>query len=85
MMCLQTPGSFLWAGSLAARLGGSGWSAWGVYIVTGCLQGSLLVMGSYFEIMHRRRERQNINESPVEGNGEAAPPDEDTPLLRGNT
>ena len=41
MMCIQTPGSFVWAASLAARLGAGGWSAWGVYMVTGCLQGSL--------------------------------------------
>ncbi|KEF55382.1 uncharacterized protein A1O9_08132 [Exophiala aquamarina CBS 119918] len=60
MMCIQTPGSFVWAGSLAKRFGMEGWSAWGVYLVTGCLQGSLLVMGSYFEIMFRRRERQEL-------------------------
>jgi hypothetical protein len=53
MMCIQTPGSFVWAASLAARLGKSGWSVWGLYMVTGCLQGTLLFMGSYFEIMHR--------------------------------
>lgn len=39
MMVIQTPGSFVWAGSLAARLGSEGWSTWGVYLVTGCLQG----------------------------------------------
>ena len=37
-----------------------GWSAWGVYLVTGTLQGSLLVMGSYFEIMFKRRERKEL-------------------------
>jgi hypothetical protein len=81
-MCIQTPGSFVWAGSLAARLGPSGWSAWGVYLVTGCLQGTLLVMGSYFEIKHNRREKQELEERMAQGNGESVAPSEQTPLLR---
>jgi hypothetical protein len=88
-MCIQTPGSFIWSASLAARLGSSGWSAWGVYLVTGCLQGTLLVMGSYFEIVHRRKERQlaeEEDESRRLGNSGASDPssgggDERTPLL----
>lgn len=68
MMCIQTPGSFVWAASLAARLGKEGWSAWGVYVVTGCLQGTLLVMGSYFEIMHRRRERKELQARMAQAN-----------------
>ena len=67
MMCIQTPGSFVWAGSLAKRFGAEGWSAWGVYLVTGCLQGSLLVMGAYFEIMFRRRERDELRGRVVYG------------------
>ena len=54
MMLIQTPGSFVWAGSLAARLGMDGWSTWGVYVVTGCLQGCLLAMGIYFEMQARK-------------------------------
>ncbi|KAK8042484.1 hypothetical protein PG994_012967 [Apiospora phragmitis] len=30
MMCVQTPGGFLFAASLGARLGWAGWSSWGV-------------------------------------------------------
>lgn len=56
-MCIQTPGSFIWAGSLASRLGVEGWSAWGLYLVTGCLQGGLLSMGIYFEVRKRREKR----------------------------
>jgi hypothetical protein len=41
MMCIQTPGSFVFAASLAVRLGPGGWSAWGLFIFTGCLQGVL--------------------------------------------
>ncbi|KAL2070502.1 hypothetical protein VTL71DRAFT_13528 [Oculimacula yallundae] len=54
MMLIQTPGSFVWSASLAARLGVEGWSTWGVFLVTGCLQGCLLVMGICFEIKARR-------------------------------
>ena len=79
MMCIQTPGSFIWSASLAARLGPSGWSAWGVYVVTGCLQGTLLVMGSYFEIMNKRREKEDLTQRISQGNGDAS---EQTPLLR---
>ncbi|KAN0096346.1 hypothetical protein V8E51_015151 [Hyaloscypha variabilis] len=53
MMLIQTPGSFVWSGSLAARLGVEGWSTWGVFLVTGCLQGCLLGMGIYFEVKNK--------------------------------
>lgn len=84
MMCIQTPGSFVWAASLAARLGKEGWSAWGVYVVTGCLQGSLLVMGIYFELMDKkRRKAENLDAGSdnaiLQTNDQ---PSERTPLLR---
>jgi hypothetical protein len=84
MMCIQTPGSFLWAASLAARLGKQGWSAWGVYTVTGCLQGSLLVMAIYFELQARKTQKPYREESDDQAaNGHAAVGDsEETPLLR---
>lgn len=63
MMLIQTPGSFVWATSLAVRLGPSGWSAWGVYIVTGCLQGVLLAMGIWFWFRDRKLQKG------VTGNG----------------
>lgn len=53
----------MWAGSLAARLGKQGWSAWGVYLVTGCLQGVLLGMGIYFEVIDRRRGQHEESSS----------------------
>lgn len=82
MMLIQTPGSFVWAASLAARLGNEGWSAWGVYLVTGCLQGTLLVMGSYFEIMHRRNERKELQARMAQAQSEPPDDTEQTPLLR---
>jgi len=88
MMCIQTPGSFVFAGSLALRLGSEGWSAWGVYLVTGCLQGTLLVMGSYYEIVRRRREKEELKRR-IQYNPHVEPADttgweasEETPLLR---
>ncbi len=88
MMCIQTPGGFLWAGSLAARLGPEGWSTWGVYVVTGCFQGTLLIMGLYFKLKDRRRrkveEDDTSNKTPDHGNGDPQSngSSEQTPLLR---
>ena len=50
-----------------------------MYVVTGCLQGTLLVMGSYFEVMHKRREKEDLQQRISQGNGDAS---EQTPLLR---
>jgi hypothetical protein len=67
MMLIQTPGSFVWSGSLAARLGVEGWSTWGVFLVTGCLQGCLLGMGIYFEVKARRAQHSTEREvSPLQ-------------------
>ncbi|TVY23680.1 Uncharacterized protein LHYA1_G006555 [Lachnellula hyalina] len=62
MMLIQTPGSFVWSGSLAARLGWAGWSIWGLFLVTGCLQGCLLVMGICFEVKARRAKMNSEEE-----------------------
>jgi len=91
MMCIQTPGSFVFAGSLIARLGKEGWSSWGVYVVTGFLQGSLLVMGLVFMWQRRRDGKamdalrdENGDDGPEEGEEEAEPPpDERSALLHG--
>jgi len=57
MMCIQTPGSFVWAVSLAMREG-TRWSSWATYVVTGMLQGGLLVMCVMWEIQERRARKQ---------------------------
>lgn len=62
MMLIQTPGSFLWSASLAARLGTQGWSSWGVFLVTGCLQGCLLSLGIYFEVKARGSKQVTEND-----------------------
>lgn len=88
MMCIQTPGSFVWAGSLAARVGWEGWSTWGLYVVTGILQGIVLGLGIFYELRNRRTrdETENGGETPSEGeetviDEEPDSTSEDTPLL----
>jgi hypothetical protein len=60
MMCIQTPGSFVFAASLAARLGPGGWSAWGLFIFTGCLQGCLLAMSLRFLWRDRKAAQKHV-------------------------
>lgn len=78
MMCIQTPGSFVFAASLAARLGAGGWSAWGVYIVTGCLQGCLLAMGITFELRDRKKRKAD---QLAQSENDTDDPNERTALL----
>ncbi|MCJ1464774.1 hypothetical protein MMC07_003387 [Pseudocyphellaria aurata] len=91
-MCIQTPGSFVFAASLAKRLGTAGWSLWGIYLVTGCLQGSVLGMCIYFELRERRRKKGRKESENDDGGGGGehereqnghvrAVDDEDTALL----
>ena len=70
-MCIQTPGSFVWVGSLAARFGWEGWSTWGIYLVTGILQGCLLVMGITFELRARRGRMAGDGRVNDDGDGHA--------------
>ncbi|PYH89817.1 PQ loop repeat protein [Aspergillus ellipticus CBS 707.79] len=94
MMCIQTPGSLVWAGSLAARLGPKGWSTWGVLIVTAFLQGTLLALGIFFEFLgptrghsHDEHDKDAIPNGSAEEHGtqeefDQDQPSEETPLLR---
>ncbi len=50
MMCIQTPGGFVFAGSLFVRLGWGGWSSWGIFLLTAVMQGILLSMAVYYEV-----------------------------------
>lgn len=68
-MCIQTPGSFLFVGSLAKRLGIQGWSTWGIYLVTGVLQGMVLTMCISFEIRDWRRRKEARAVQASKGNG----------------
>ncbi|KJZ79176.1 hypothetical protein HIM_01327 [Hirsutella minnesotensis 3608] len=59
MMCIQTPGGFLFAASLYARLGPAGWSTWIIYLITATMQGTVLGLGIYYEIAARRHDGGN--------------------------
>ncbi|KAJ4289463.1 hypothetical protein N0V88_006944 [Collariella sp. IMI 366227] len=63
MMCMQTPGGFLFAASLFARLGWAGWSSWGIFVLTATMQGLLLTMAIYYEI-HARKTGIETPKSP---------------------
>jgi hypothetical protein len=91
MMCIQTPGALVWAGSLAARLGPKGWSTWGILIVTAFLQGTLLVLSVFFEYLgpnkghdhdYDKASGANRPGADNEGQDERGGPYEDTPLLQ---
>lgn len=93
MMCIQVPGSYVWAASLAVRLGWAGWSIWGLYMVTGFLQGIILVLAITYEVRERsnkkmvqreerrRRRRREEEAGDEEENGQVQEPDETTPLV----
>jgi hypothetical protein len=81
MMCIQTPGSFVFAASLAVRLGPGGWSAWGLFIISGILQGFLLGMSFWFMWRDRKAAKGQDQDGHV-ADSTAAARDEQTPLLR---
>lgn len=60
MMCIQTPGSFVWVASLASREG-TRWSSWMTYLVTGVLQGVLLGMCIVWEVRERRAQKKIVD------------------------
>jgi hypothetical protein len=64
MMCVQTPGGLLFAGSLAARLGWAGWSSWGVYVLTAVMQGIVLSMALSYEWPSREQRDQPPERPP---------------------
>lgn len=83
MMCIQTPGGFLFAASLGVRLGWAGWSTWGIFLLTAIMQGILLSMALYYVfIPHDSAGRPNRPPMPrslsrVYANGL----DENTPTI----
>lgn len=54
MMCIQTPGGFIWSMSLASRPGAS-WSSWIPYLTAATLQGILLAMAVFYETRAKAR------------------------------
>lgn len=68
MMCIQTPGGFVFAASLFARLGLAGWSSWGIFVLTATMQGILLYLAIYYEIQaHKNGSETPKSPSPILG------------------
>jgi len=81
MMCIQTPGSFVWAVSLAFRQG-TKWSSWVTYVCTGILQGALLARCIVWELKERAQRKKGepdvvpddgATTQPAEQDGERQP------------
>lgn len=68
MMCIQTPGGYLFAVNLFLRLGWDGWSTWGIYLFTATMQGVLLFMAVYYELSdrHSHDEPEPADDFPTE-------------------
>ncbi|KAK4226585.1 hypothetical protein QBC38DRAFT_510292 [Podospora fimiseda] len=79
MMCIQTPGGYLFAASLAARLGLAGWSSWGIFLLTATMQGILLTMAIYYEIQARKHTTDNTLRTSPPSHLHANGFDDDTP------
>lgn len=56
MMCIQTPGAFVFAYSLGSREG-TNWTSWITFLVAGVMQGSLLLLCIIWRSRERREER----------------------------
>jgi len=86
MMCIQTPGSFVFVYSLAIRPGVN-WTTWGVYLVTGILQGMLLVMCVVWKIRQKQHGiddyGNDLRDSNLVANVAIRNRDEARPLLSG--
>ncbi|KAG7143217.1 hypothetical protein HYQ45_000468 [Verticillium longisporum] len=63
MMCIQTPGGYLFSFNLWLRLGAEGWSTWGIFLLTATMQGILLGMAIYYELTKERDQNE------IENNG----------------
>jgi uncharacterized protein with PQ loop repeat len=74
MMCIQSPGSFLFAYSIAVRPG-TNWSTWLTYLCTGVLQACLLGMCVAWRVREKREDRKG------KGVAREGIPEETSPLL----
>ncbi|GAN00746.1 conserved hypothetical protein [Mucor ambiguus] len=81
MMMLQTPGTVLFVYSLVVRPG-TNWTAWLTYMVTGILQGTLLIMCITWHFRNKRLGIRDIDTTtvPIAQDGQDEPT-ENTRLL----
>ncbi|GEQ67057.1 hypothetical protein JCM33374_g720 [Metschnikowia sp. JCM 33374] len=60
MMCIQTPGGFLFTATLFFTKG-SHWSSWMSYFVAALLQGTLLALCIYYEYFSGNKDLERVN------------------------
>lgn len=77
MMCIQTPGGFVFTATLFFTKG-SHWSSWMSYFVAAMLQGTLLMLCFYYQYKYPQLEEQAV-ERIIEHNTED--PRESSPLV----
>ncbi|KAG5416691.1 hypothetical protein I9W82_005655 [Candida metapsilosis] len=65
MMCIQTPGGFVFAATLIFTKG-SHWSSWVSYLVAACLQGTLLSLCIYYEYIVGNNTAEELEREEVE-------------------
>lgn len=65
MMCIQTPGGFVFAATLIFTKG-SHWSSWVSYLVAACLQGTLLSHCIYYEYIVGNETAEELERGEVE-------------------
>lgn len=81
MMCLQTPGSFVFVYTLAIRPGVNP-TTWLTFLITGLLQGTLLVLCIIYKLRARRLGIDDFQSTPAVPDAERSNvADENTPLL----
>ncbi len=61
MMCVQTPGGFIWTATLMLKPG-SNWSSWLPFLTAATLQSALLILCSYYEYFAEKDEVLLVNE-----------------------
>jgi hypothetical protein len=82
MMMLQTPGTVLFVYSLMVRPG-TNWTAWLTYMVTGILQGTLLIMCITWHFRNKRLGLSDLDTVVLpEQESEQVEPTENTRLLQ---
>lgn len=89
MMLIQTPGGVLFALSLFLRLGWSGWSSWGIFVLTAIMQGILLSLAIYYQLQAARDAAQPKPPTQPAQNGGSygatgGPQQQQHPLLHAN-
>lgn len=82
MMCIQTPGGFIFTATLFFTKG-SHWSSWVSYLVAALLQGTLLLLCIYYEYINKisSEEEERAVERIIEENRGHEQPEENTPLV----